>query len=244
MKQNKYDDEQFFEKYAQMSRSKQGLAGAGEWSTLEKLLPSFEGKRVLDLGCGYGWHCDYAVRHGASVVVGTDISEKMLQTAREKNAASGIKYICLAMEDIDFEANSFDIVLSSLAFHYIKDFNGICQKVNKLLSSGGEFIFSVEHPIFTARGDQQWIANQAGQNLYWPVDNYFIEGERKANFLGDEVIKYHKTITTYLNSLIVNEFEITAIVEPQPNAEMLANVPGMEDELRRPMMLIVSARKK
>ena len=33
----------------------QGLAGAGEWETLRKLLPDFKDKRVLDLGCGYGY---------------------------------------------------------------------------------------------------------------------------------------------------------------------------------------------
>lgn len=54
MKENKYDDNTFFQKYSQMSRSQQGLAGAGEWETLRKLLPDFKDKRVLDLGCGYG----------------------------------------------------------------------------------------------------------------------------------------------------------------------------------------------
>ena len=32
----------FFQKYSQMSRSQQGLAGAGEWETLRKLLPDFK----------------------------------------------------------------------------------------------------------------------------------------------------------------------------------------------------------
>ena len=59
MKENKYDDEQFFKKYSEMDRSLKGLQGAGEWPALEKLLPDFEHKRVLDLGCGYGWHCIY-----------------------------------------------------------------------------------------------------------------------------------------------------------------------------------------
>ena len=52
MKENKYDDEIFFNKYSEMSRSKQGLMGAGEWLELQKVLPEFDGKRVLDLGCG------------------------------------------------------------------------------------------------------------------------------------------------------------------------------------------------
>ena len=83
MKENKYDDNIFFQKYSQMSRSQQGLAGAGEWETLRKLLPDFKDKRVLDLGCGYGWHCIYAMEHGASSVVGVDISHKMLEVAKE-----------------------------------------------------------------------------------------------------------------------------------------------------------------
>ena len=47
MKENKYDDNTFFQKYSQMSRSQQGLAGAGEWETLRQLLQDFRDKRVL-----------------------------------------------------------------------------------------------------------------------------------------------------------------------------------------------------
>ena len=69
MKENKYDEGMFFEKYSQMSRSVQGLQGAGEWRELERMLPDFKDKRVLDLGCGYGWHCRYAAEHGARSVL-------------------------------------------------------------------------------------------------------------------------------------------------------------------------------
>ena len=47
MKENKYDDPRFFEKYSHMSRSEQGLQGAGEWLTLAPLLPAFAGKLSL-----------------------------------------------------------------------------------------------------------------------------------------------------------------------------------------------------
>ncbi|EHN14681.1 hypothetical protein IYC_12929 [Clostridium sporogenes PA 3679] len=59
-----------------------------------------------------------------------------------------------------------------------------------------------------------------------------------------EVIKYHRTLTTYLNSFIKAEFEITAFVEPKPAENLLYTVPGMLEESRRPMMLLVSAKKK
>ena len=89
MKQSKYDDPIFFEKYSQMSRSQQGLEGAGEWVTLQRLLPDFTGKRVLDLGCGYGWHCIYAMEHGAASVTGVDLSRKNAGGGAGKDPLSG-----------------------------------------------------------------------------------------------------------------------------------------------------------
>ena len=53
-----------------------------------KMLPDFAGKRVLDLGCGFGWHYVYAIEHGATHVTGIDISEKMLEEAQEKESFS------------------------------------------------------------------------------------------------------------------------------------------------------------
>lgn len=244
MKENKYDDLTFFEKYAQMDRSRKGLEAAGEWSTLRDMLPDFKGKRVLDLGCGFGWHCEYAVEHGAVSAVGIDISENMLAEARKNHHAESIEYICLPIEEFEFPENSFDIVLSSLAFHYIRSFEDICKKVHRCLATGGSFVFSVEHPVFTAEGSQSWHADESGAPVHWPVDRYFEEGSRHAVFLGESIVKYHKTLTSYLNGLLQNGFEIREIKEPQPTKEMLENIPSMENELRRPMMLIVSSIKK
>ena len=244
MKQNKYDDDTFFNKYSNMDRSKNGLEGAGEWHELKNMLPDFKDKRVLDLGCGFGWHCRYAVENGARSVIGIDISQKMLSEAKSKTKYGNIEYICMPIEDIDFPEESFDVVISSLALHYIKSFEDVLDRVYKCLSRGGDFIFSVEHPIFTAQGPQDWYYDDKGNILHWPVDHYFTEGIRNAKFLGEEVIKYHRTLTTYLNSLIKIGFEITGVVEPKPAENMLNTVPGMRDELRRPMMLLVSARKK
>lgn len=239
MKENRYDDESFFNQYKQMARSVNGLKAAGEWHELKKMLPDFNEKRVLDLGCGFGWHCRYAIEQGAKSVVGIDISEKMIKKAKEMTKSPLIEYIVKPIEDIDYDSNSFDVVISSLAFHYIESFDDICKKVNKCLPKGGEFVFSVEHPIFTAQGLQDWHYDEQGKKLHWPVDRYFTEGIRKANFLGEEVLKYHKTTTTYVNGLIMSGFEITGFIEP-----MLKDNDEMQDELRRPMMLLISARKK
>ena len=242
MKENKYDDNTFFQKYSQMSRSQKGLAGAGEWATLEKLLPGFKGKRVLDLGCGYGWHCVYAMENGASSVVGVDISSKMLEVAKEKTPFPQIEYRNCAIEEVDFPAGSFDIILSSLAFHYIEAYEDLVKNLHRMLKPNGTLVFTVEHPTFTAYGTQDWYYDERGQIMHFPVDNYYYEGQRIAGFLGEKVIKYHRTLTTYLNTLITNGFSLNQVVEPQP-PENMVDMPGMKDEMRRPMMLIISAKK-
>lgn len=243
MKQNRYDDSAFFDAYSTMDRSIRGLEGANEWHELKKMLPDFQGKRVLDIGCGFGWHCRYALEQGAASVVGLDISQKMLAEAKKKTTDTRIQYICSAVEDSDFPEDSFDSVISSLALHYTPSFEDVVTKVRKCLVCGGDFVFSVEHPIFTAYGSQDWYYDQEGNSLHWPLDRYFSEGPRNAVFLGEKVIKYHTTLTTYINTLIKSGFAITALVEPMPEQHVLNSIPKMADELRRPMMLLVSAKK-
>lgn len=83
---NAYDNEKFFEEYAKMARSKDGLCSAGEWHQLKPLFPPLGGKNVLDLGCGYGWHCKFAAEQGAMRVLGLDLSRKMIEAAKQRNA--------------------------------------------------------------------------------------------------------------------------------------------------------------
>jgi ubiquinone/menaquinone biosynthesis C-methylase UbiE len=243
MKQNKYDNAVFFSEYEKMDRSSKGLEGAGEWPVLKALIPDLKNKHVLDLGCGFGWHCRYAREQQASSVVGVDISEKMLQKAHEKTDDPLITYWNMPMENINFSNAEFDVVISSLAFHYIKLFEALCKKVYDCLKPGGSFIFSVEHPMFTSRNEQDWHYDDQGNRLHWPVDNYQSEGVRNTAFLTENVVKYHRTFSTYINELIDAGFSMRAVKEPMPTEEMANSVPEMKDENRRPMFLIISAEK-
>ncbi|MDQ0898889.1 bifunctional 2-polyprenyl-6-hydroxyphenol methylase/3-demethylubiquinol 3-O-methyltransferase UbiG [Paenibacillus sp. V4I7] len=243
MKQNKYDDLGFFGKYSEMPRSISGLNAAGEWPVLRSMFPSLRDKRVLDLGCGFGWHCKYARDQQARSVVGVDISEKMLAYARENNNDSAIEYRRLAIEDIHFAAGEFDVVISSLALHYVEHFEIVCCKIHHCLVSGGTFILSVEHPVFTALAAQDWYYGSEGERLHWPVDDYQKEGLRQARFLDNDVVKYHRTIATYVNALIDSGFSLMKLSEPQPTQETLDKYPEMRDETRRPIFLLIAAVK-
>ncbi|WP_391573443.1 class I SAM-dependent methyltransferase [Cohnella sp.] len=243
MQQNKYDDSGFFEKYSSMPRSVGGLEAAGEWSTFRAMLPDLRGKRVLDLGCGFGWHCRYARENQAKSVIGVDLSENMLERARTMTDDPHIEYRRLGIEDIDFAAGEFDTVISSLALHYVEDFEAICRKIHRCLDDKGSFVFSVEHPIFTALAAQDWHYNSEGEKLHWPVDNYHQEVPRQARFLDNDVVKYHRTVATQMNALIASGFTITKLSELQPTQEMLDSHPAWQEEVRRPMFLLVAAVK-
>lgn len=239
---NIYDNETFFEEYAKMSRSAQGLAGAGEWRQLEPLFPDLAGASMLDLGCGYGWHCKYASDHGAAEVLGIDGSERMIEEARKRNAGPNIRYEVRDLEDYGYPAERYDLVVSNLVLHYVADLEAVYRRVFRTLKPGGTFLFNIEHPVFTGGVNQEWVRDGEGRALYWPVDRYFYPGERATHFLGQSVAKQHHTLTQILMGLLRTGFVLEAVEEAMPPESMM-DLPGMADEMRRPMMLLVRARK-
>lgn len=243
MMNNCYDDPDFFAAYAGMDRSRLGLEGAGEWRQFRRLLPSLAGLEVLDLGCGYGWHGRYALEQGASRVDGVDLSEAMLERARGLGEDPRLRYIHCALEDFPYPPESYDLVLSNLALHYVADLDAIFRLVRRTLRPGGVFCLNMEHPTFTAGVNQAWLEDAQGRRLCWPVDRYFEPGPRQTDFLGRQVIKQHHTLTQILMGLINAGFRLEAVEEAQPPRDWL-DMPGMRDELRRPMMLLIRARRE
>ena len=84
------------------------------------MIPDVNGAKVLDLGCGFGWLCRWARDAGAEQVLGIDISSNMLAKAYEFPKDSGITYIQVDLETIELQPITHDVVLSSLALHYLK----------------------------------------------------------------------------------------------------------------------------
>ena len=106
------------------------------------------------------------IRQGAKSVIGVDISEKMLEAAKEKNSDPNITYIRMPMEDIYKLEGEFDLVVSSLAIHYVEDYKGVLKNVNRLLVKGGVFVFSQEHPVNSSYGGgERWLKDENGISI-------------------------------------------------------------------------------
>ena len=244
MKQNIYDIPGFFEGYKRMRDNRAGLNEILEHPAMLALLPEIKGIDVLDLGCGAGELCRRMKTLGANRVTGVDISHNMLKLA-QREALPGVDFQNMAMEDLEFPAETFDLVVSSLAFHYVKDLYALLQKVHLWLKPSGILLFSTEHPIATSSQGihRGWIKDRADNKLYWPLDLYQQEGIRESHWFVEGVIKYHRTISTIMTSLLDSGFTIRAVNEPVASEADEKIWPVLKEARRRPPFLIVKASK-
>lgn len=244
MTQNIYDDPGFLAGYSQLDRSVHGLDGALEWPTLREMIPPLDGLRVLDLGCGFGWFCRWAEANGARSVVGVDVSKQMLKRAIADTPSERIEYRRQDLEHLDAsDLGMFGMVYSSLTLHYITGLERLFATVSNLLPPGGAFVFSVEHPIFSAPSRQEFTDSKDGTRT-WPLDNYMTEGTRSTNWLAENVLKQHRTIATYLNRLIGAGFNLTRIEEFGPTDAQVNRDRRWSDERHRPQFLLIAAQRR
>ncbi|KAI9037513.1 class I SAM-dependent methyltransferase [Aspergillus affinis] len=274
--QNIYDDHSFFAAYSTLPRSEHGLAGAPEWPVLRDMItgPSsgMQARRILDIGCGYGWFARWARDHGAMHVRAIDLSEKMIQRAKELDASHGV--IDYQIQDVetfapsDHERGEYDLVYSSLVFHYIEDLGRLLREIRSCLVGSshtsssdsslsefttpttkrkGKLVFSIEHPICTAPisppPDWAVVGDETHtERKIWPLNNYSEEGLRLTSWLGTAgVRKYHRTVETYVSLLLENGFVLTALKDWVPSLEDVRDHPEWREERHRPYFLLVAA---
>jgi len=242
--QNIYDDPGFFAGYSTLERFGAGWERAMEHADLLALLPEVDGRRVLDLGCGAGQLARHLATAGAAEVVGVDVSERMLALARAKWAHPRVTYWQGTVETVAFPAAWFDLVVSSLVLHYVHDYRGLVVRIAEWLAPGGVLVYSTEHPIFTARlpGDG-WVLDDAGRRTRWGLDHYADEGAREETWFVPGVRKVHRMLATLINGLLDAGLMVERVIEPIPSEQWLRDRPLARDERRRPMFLLVRARK-
>ena len=137
---------------------------------------------------------------------------------------------------------AFDLVVSSLALHYVDDYAAVVKRVYASLVPGGQFVFSVEHPLCTAQ-PSGWVLSPEGERLHWPLDNYHYETERQSRWFVENVTKFHRTLQTYVNTLIAAGFRLDHLGEPTPLPHALKERPSLTDALRRPPFLLLAVSK-
>lgn len=211
--------------------------------SLFALIGNVEGKRICDLACGQGVIARQLAKQGA-LVVGVDISEKLLEVARrdEEIEPSGIIYVQDDAQSLtSLRDATFDGVVCNLALMDIQDFSETFRSVQRILRPGGWFVFSITHPCLHPPASR-WINDRDGtvkrevggyfEEVYWRSDN--------PNGVRGQVGAYHRTLSTYLNSLVEAGLTLERFVEPQATGDMAARMPGYKEI---PAVLVVRCRK-
>lgn len=244
MSQNIFDNEVFFCEYSKLREGK-NYNDLLEQPAMAKLLPKIRGKVILDIGCGYGRNCLGFAQGGAKQVIGIDISEKMLQIARAENAHPQVEYHHMDMAQLSQIHQNFDLVYSSLAFHYAENFTKLIQDIYRLLKPGGHLLYSQEHPIVTATMDCQGHHNvdEQGEFQSYTFSDYGHSGKRVGHWFVDGVLRYHRPMGEIVSTLAHTGFVLEDLVEPLPEPWALKEKPDLKKEWIKPTFLIIKTKK-
>lgn len=208
---------------------------------LFNLLGEVRGQTILDAGCGEGYLSRMLAHQGANVT-GVDFSATMLEMAESRTSPElDVCYYHGNCESLPFlQAAKFDVVVSNMVIQDLPDYKSAIAEAYRLIKPGGAYIFSILHPCFVAPVGE-WV-KEGGQKQYWKVDRYFDGGRFEQRSLY-KTFFYHRTLSSYVTTILQNGFKLEALVEPSPNLDKLQQYPRLEDGLRIPDFLIFKARK-
>ena len=216
-----------------------------ETPQLFELIGDVKDKEILDLGCGAGNNDRKLIEKSAKSVLGIDLSKKMIEVANKENDLDNIEYKVMSMNDIDKINRKFDLVVSSLAIHYIEDYDNLCKKIYNLLNDGGEFIFSCGHPM-----DSAPILNDYSDNFviindkkYFLLSDYNNEGKRISHWFVDGVETYHRNMSHLVNGLINAGFKLEKMVESYATDEIIKIKPKYKEQRDHSYYVYFKAKK-
>lgn len=140
---------------------------------------SLEGKYVLDVGCGTGILTLKLLERKAKKVYGIDISENMVDVLKKKIEADGYlqgmaDVLVADAENIPFEDNYFDVVISSMVFGMVPNPERMIREMLRVLKPGGIVALSTHGPkhyaeltdaVFKAIPKRYMLGRRI---LYWP----------------------------------------------------------------------------
>ncbi|WP_050616197.1 class I SAM-dependent methyltransferase [Bacillus testis] len=204
-----------------------------ERPAMMKLVPeNLDGCAVLDAGCSAGWYLEEMLKRGADVS-GLDLNEKMVELSKER-LGDQADIRCLDLEkQLPYEDHSFDLIVSSLTLHYLKDWAFTFREFHRVMKPGGMLLFSVHHPFsdFTLFKREDYFKRELLNDVW----------EKKA---GKVEIQFYRRPLEEIVGHVTDQFLLDALVEPRPLPEMKRYSEKAFHFLNKnPHFLIVQAKK-
>ncbi len=150
-------------------------------------------KLLLDVACGTGGFSNEFAKLGVEVI-GTDISEEMLNIARENSMAHGLDvlYLCQSAEELDLYGTVDGAVCCLDSLNHITDYKKLCKalkKVSLFLEPECLFIFDVntEYKHREILGDNVFVMDR--EQVYCVWANVYNEKKKTVDIMLDFFVK-------------------------------------------------------
>ncbi len=192
---------------------------------IKNLIMRLNPKTVFDAGCGEGYMSRFMAEKGI-MVVGGDISTRMIEVAMEKERARsyGIKYFTVNLEDIskNLISYSFDLILCHLVLMNVVNLQKVFANFYKLLSNDGSVIISITHP-FPLEKESQWFSEEVVDNnhsyfdIFWKFTTFYDNAGYPSPV---KVLTCHRPLHKYFDSLKTAGFLVSDIIEPKSNTRI------------------------
>lgn len=184
-----------------------------------RLAGDVAGLEILDAGCGSGPLTE-ALRAKDAVVSGFDLSPAMVELARERLGEDADVKVADLGAPLPYPDDKFDMVVASLALHYVEDWESALAELRRVLKPGGRLLVSIIHPVVYA--------------IVYPEADYFALTQYSEDYdFGEETIwmtYWHRPLQDVINTFIDAGFRIKMVTEPPPAAstptELLPNADG------------------
>jgi SAM-dependent methyltransferase len=136
--------------------------------------PRFEGRRVLEIGCGFGSRCFEAAGHGAERVVGIDTILHHVDAATSRrdrefpHLARAVEFRHGPIEDLP--DSGFDVIISESAFEHIMNVDVVLEQIGRKLNAGGKAYIGFGPLYHSPYGDHGWLraALPFSERFSWP----------------------------------------------------------------------------
>ena len=106
----------------------------------------FSGYSLLDIGCGTGNISNHESIKRFREYVGVEPSKEFFNYANKHNKNNNTEFYNCSVENLPFEDNSFDFMISIETWSYIKDVNKAAKELSRVLKNNSHFLIYTRNP--------------------------------------------------------------------------------------------------
>jgi ubiquinone/menaquinone biosynthesis C-methylase UbiE len=216
-----------------------------------RVLDLKKGEQVLDLACGQGYFSNVFAHAGANVVA-SDLSKKLIETAKKDSKEKVLFYISPAHRSQFLKDNSIDTIVIVLAIQNIENVSEVFSDCKRVLKNNGRIVLVLNHPAFRVPQGSDWYFNEGVQSRI--IHKYLSESKLSIDMTPGEknlkkkisTITFHRSLQYYMKLLSKNGFAITRLEEWISHKQSGAGPRQMaEDKARKeiPMFMCIEVKK-